>query len=69
MRVAVIVLVSGFDVYVEVGLDLVDESDVVACELAGGAVQRSQMCVEKSGSLVRESRGRKFVAEPPRRVG
>ena len=47
MRLQVLVLIPRCDSNVEVGVDLVDEANVLACELARGAFQRPQVDVEK----------------------
>ncbi len=43
VRLQVLIRIALGDVHVEVGLDLADEADVVACELPTGAGQRPQV--------------------------
>lgn len=63
MCVAVVGLVAGCDVDVEVGAHLVDETDVVSGELAGRAFQRAQVHIEELGTFGRQTRPQQFGAQ------
>ena len=52
MRLPVLLGVALGDAYVEIGLDFVDEPDILAREFAAGARQRTQVGADELGTAL-----------------